>query len=147
MLWGIIQSGQDIGRMLENQDEKSPLSLLCVYGPSLSGSCFPLTVKHTQTSAITCPVVKSNVHVSVSLLLISQQKLTLLIIFFLKHFSPLVPRYHTFQLFLLALGFPNSSLLCRLICFHPITTQRKSSWSHLALLFFSHISLYTSLLF
>ena len=117
-------------------------SLLCVYGPSLSGS-----IKHTQTSAIAWPVVQSNVIVSVSLLLISQQKLTLLIIFFLEHFSPLVPRYHTFQLFLLAPGFPISSLLCRLICFHPIITQRRSSWSHLALLFFSHISLYTSLLF
>lgn len=122
-------------------------SLLCEYGPSLSGSCLPLTVKHTQTSANTCPVAKSNLHVSVSILLISQQKLTLLIIFFLKHFPPLVPRYHTFQLFHLALGFPISSLLCRLICFHPIITQTSSSWCHLVLRLFSHISLYTSLLF
>lgn len=123
----------------------SPLLHVC--GPSLSGSCFPLTCKHTHTSAITCTVGKSKVHMSVSHLLISQQKLTLLIIFFLKHFPPLVLRYHTLQLFLLAPGFPILSLLCRLICFHPIITQRRSSWSHLVLLFFSHISLYTSLLF
>lgn len=69
-------------------------SLRLVCGPSLLGSCFPLILKHAQTSAITCCVVKSNVHVQISILLISQQKWTLLMIpSFLKTLSPFILRY------------------------------------------------------
>lgn len=68
------------------------LGLAC--GPSLLGSCFPLIFKHAQTSAITCCVVKSNVHIKISILLISQQEWTLLTIpSFLKTLSPFILRY------------------------------------------------------
>lgn len=71
----------------------SRLSWSCV-SPSLLGSCFPLIFKHAQTSAITCCVVKSNVHVQISILLISQQKWTLLTTpSFLKTLSPFILRY------------------------------------------------------
>lgn len=114
-------------------------------GPFLPGSCFPLILKHTQTSAITGSGV-THACFSLSSPALSAEMDTTDHSLPFRTLLPLIRRYHTVVFLPLALAIPfMCSLQCRLARLYVIVTWICSFCSLLGLLFSPYLTPYITI--